>query len=113
MEQRELEILFARAFTKENVFLNLEERQIIGARIFKRKALGLCGYQVIKTLDEMAQLLCDTSIVSSIDEGKTLTPLIMGGKVSYVSGGGRGLVFDQVKDGKGNIGYSIRAYHSY
>ena len=46
-------------------------------RQFKRKALGPFRKKTIKTLNEMAQLLCSAEIVSSIKEGKEIAPLLV------------------------------------
>ena len=44
---------------------------------FKRKALGFFRKNITKTLDEMAQLLYGSKIVSSIEEGKGLAPVLV------------------------------------
>jgi len=80
------------------------------AKIFKRKALGFFGFQSIKTLDEMAQLLYNAGVVSSLDEGKEITPLIKDGSVIYGSFLFKELDFATLKDGKGNTKYKISVY---
>jgi hypothetical protein len=111
MEQNEIANIIARA-TRKDMFLTEEERRIKGARTFKRKVLGLCGSQSIKTLNEMAQTLYSTGIASSVEEGREITPLLMGGRVSF--GLSKEIAFDEVIDGKGNKKYRIWAYsYSY
>ena len=107
MEQNEIANVIARA-TRKDKFLTEKERQIEGARTFRRKVLGSCGSQSVKTLDEMAQTLYDTGIVFSVEEGKEITPSIMGGRVSY--GSCKEIAFDEVTNGEGNKKYRIWAY---
>lgn len=107
MEKIELANLFAKAARKDK-FMTEEERQRNGARIFKKQILGRFGNRAVKTLDEMAQLLYDTGIVSSLKEGRELTPSIMGGRVIYGSGD---IVFEEVRDEKGNIRYRTTDYN--
>ena len=56
-----------------------------GAKRFKRNALGLCGKNSIKSLDEMAKLFYKTGMVSSLDEGKKILPYLINEKVIYDS----------------------------
>ena len=106
MENEELKYLFAKA-ARADRFMSVDERQMEGARKFKRKALGFWGSPSIKTLDEMAQLFYDTKIVSSVEEGRKLTPSIIGKKVKYSLDSN--ITFNEVIDGKGNIRYEIHA----
>jgi len=118
-----IEELFARASRLgelEGYHTNLElvewnrQRELNGARVFKRKALGFCGKSSIKTLDEMAELLCKTNIVSSVQEGRKLVPSLKGNRVPYVYTGmaldERYIVFTEVKDSKGNEAIKVEAY---
>jgi len=107
MEQNEIANVIARA-TRRGKFLTEEERQVEGARIFKRKVLGLCGSQSVKTLDEMAQTLYATGIASSVEEGREITPSLMGGRVSYSLC--KEIAFDEVTNGEGDKKYRILAY---
>ena len=85
------------------------EKQAEGGRILKRRILGLCGLKSIKTLDEMARILYDTGIASSVKEGREITPLLMGERVSYACG--KEIVFEEVNDGNSNTKYRITAYN--
>ncbi|MEK6872780.1 MAG: hypothetical protein AABW90_02085 [Nanoarchaeota archaeon] len=109
MNEIELKNLFMKA-ARTDRFLTEDERQIDGALIFKRKALGLCGNQSIKTLDEMAQLLCDTRIASSVKEGRELTPSLIDITLKYSIF--KYITIDEVRDGKDNIRYQIKVYTS-
>ncbi len=98
-------------------FLTRKEREMEGARILKRKLsegtrilkrklLGLCGSQSIKTLEEIAQVLHSTGIASSLEEGKSIVPSLVGKRINY----GKGLAaieFEEVEDGKGNKKYRV------
>lgn len=54
-----------------------------GIKRFKRKALGLCGEDTTKSLDELAELLCTVNIVNSVSEGIKLIPCLGGIGVDY------------------------------
>ena len=110
-----MEKLFAKASRlDENKmgYLTKEEweakKKINGAKTFKRKAVGLCGGKAIKTLDEMAQLLYSTGVVSSLDKGREITPSLVGGKVSY--GLYKRIEFSEVENSQGEKRYRIWAY---
>ena len=97
---------FAKAVPQER-FLTPEERYIAGARVFKRRALGILGHESIKTLDEMAQLLHAVGMASSQDEGKSVTQALMGNEFEYDPCSY--LSFQEVSDDQGNVKYRIRA----
>ncbi len=103
-EEEKVIDFFARVARKDKFFTEAE-RQLEGVKTFKRKVLGLCGYQSIKTLDEMAQTLYSTGVASSVDEGREITPLLMGSKVRYGVSGQVG--FEEIIDGQGNKKYRI------
>ncbi len=107
MENEELNQLFAKA-ARADIFMSVDERQMAGAMKFKREALGFCRSQSIKTLDEMAQLFYNTNIVSSVEEGKKIIPLIIGKTVKYSLDDN--ITFNELTDGKGNIKYRIHTF---
>ena len=82
---------------------------IDGARRFKRKALWLCGERATKTLDEMARLLYETGIASSIEEGREITPSL-DGKGVYLKFGGDSLNFKKVTTTYGEEVYRIEIH---
>lgn len=104
MERVNIDNLMGRAVAGRK-FLNDAEKRWEGIKIFKRKALGICGRQSVKTLDEMAKLLYDTKIASSIEEGKELTPKIVGGRARY--GFLKDIAFDDNIDEAGDKRYKI------
>ncbi|MAG78808.1 hypothetical protein CMI40_00330 [Candidatus Pacearchaeota archaeon] len=65
-------------FTGENTSI-LEKADLSVEKMskFKRKALGFFGKETAKTLDEMAQLLYNAKIVSSIEKGKEIIPCLV------------------------------------
>ena len=92
MERQELENLFAKAsrIDKAKAGYHTPEEwngmiKLDGAKRFKRRALGLCGWTSVRNLDEMAQLLYSTGVVSSLDEGKKILPYLINEKVIYDS----------------------------
>ena len=115
MEGKEIQELFAKASTLDEGkqgYLTAEEwaakRKLSGAITFKRRALGLCGKESTRSLDEMAILLNDTNIVGSLDEGKKLVPKLVGKRLDY--GYLREISFDEVTDSDGDKAYRISAY---
>ena len=48
-----------------------------GARKLKRRLLGVCGRNALKTLDEFAEALLDVGIAKSPEEAKELVPKIV------------------------------------
>ena len=115
-EQSEIEELFARASrmpkdrpgysTKSDREYLASQRKDDGIKTFKRRALGLCGSNTVKNLDEMAQLLYETNIVDSIDEGRKLIPSLVG-KVMQYSYGRKAIRFDEVENTSGQRAYRI------
>ncbi|MBX4196509.1 hypothetical protein KW805_02895 [Candidatus Pacearchaeota archaeon] len=109
----DLQRLFARAskinedtkgyFTSEKL---ASMRKFDGPKRFKRKALGLCGSDAVKSLDEMAQLLYETGIASSQEEGREITPSLVGKKVYYDSNNDY-LTFESVQSTTGAKAYRI------
>ncbi len=85
-----------------------EALRIDGAKTFKRKALGLCGMQTVRTLDEMTELLQETGVASSLEEGEKIMQSLKGKEVSY--GLCKVLSFDEVEDSSGKKAYRIFAY---
>src|SRR4030042_3328865 len=49
---------------------------------FKRRTMGFCGKESVKSLDELAKILCDLKVVYN---GKDATELIQ--KLYYIAGG--------------------------
>jgi len=86
-----------------------------GAQRFKRKALGLCGFRSIKSLDEVAELLTETGIVSSVEEGKQTVPKIVKANNLHSHAIERRslctyLGFEEVKNESGDVKYRITAW---
>jgi hypothetical protein len=111
MEENELAGLFAkvsRLNEKKHRYLTESDWSRERLKTFKRKALGPCGSQSIKSLDEMAQLLLDTGIAKSLDEGRELTPSLDGARVPYEVFSY--LCFDEVRDTNKNKAYRIEIW---
>jgi len=102
---------------EESIKSILEQRlEYDGVKNFKRRALGLCGRSTIKTPDQMAQLLYDVGIVSSIDEAREIVPLLKGKEAFYMrtskfmqefASTFPHLYFDELRDYSGNVSYKI------
>ena len=103
MGQDEIVSVIAQAVRKDK-FLTKGERELQGAKILKRKLLGICGWKSTKTLEEIAQVLHSTGIASSLEEGRGIVPLLVGREISY---GGGDLKFKEVEDVEGNKRYRI------
>ncbi len=86
------------------------ERENKGAKVIKRKLLGICGWESIKTLEEIAQALHSTRIASSLEEGRAIVPLLVREKIRYSSCAWLNdwyLVFEEVEDREGNKRYRV------
>ena len=82
-------------------------------KALKRKALGLCGRCSVKTLDEMAQLLVDTKIAQSIEEGRELAPHLDKSRLPYdfyrFFSWQKGIEIDRIES-SGEPRYQIKVY---
>lgn len=110
MPEKELRELFKRAskikITGYYTPHELEGTQYSdGVRRFKRKVLGLCGDETIKSLEEMAQALYDINAVSSIVEGKKIARQLAGTEPAY---GDSYLEIVKVQNLRQQEGYRIR-----
>jgi hypothetical protein len=91
MSEQGLANIFANASrlkkSKKNLHLTQEEwnkmKSMNGARIFKKKVLGIFKSETIKSLDEVAKLLYETGVVPSIEKGKEIVPALDGKYVPY------------------------------
>lgn len=78
--------LFARAAVGKNEdeeWTTLEEMSREGARILKRKALGICGGGAVKTIEDMEWLLTETGIANSPEEARAYVPRFNGVFINY------------------------------
>ena len=74
---------------------------------FKRRALGMFRWSTEIRLEEVAQLLYQTGIASSVSRGREIAPGLAGKRVSY--GFCKELDFDIVRYGSGSVSFRIRA----
>lgn len=114
--------LFAKAAKPDKKYRNQDEQTRYsrenGAQRFKRRVLGLCGHVAVKSLDQVAQLLVDTGIISSLDEARETVPkIVRANKLNHMAiSRGDGLLgdkylrFEEVKDQKGNVMYRISSF---
>ncbi len=112
VRKREIEKLFAKAsdIDKEKYgYMEKEEWDNIlsreGAKIVKRKLLGICGKETIKTLEQTAKVLYETGIVSSLEEGREIVPQLDGVDLLYSSS--KIISFKKVINGRGQESYRI------
>lgn len=80
------------------------------SKVFPRKGfLGLrTAVSSLKSLDEVAQLLHETGVASSIDEGREIAPTLSGGLACYNDNSYyRYLKFDRVKNENGQEAFRI------
>ena len=66
-----------RADLKDRLWEHGERRYLGGAKRFKREILGLCGSATIKTLDELNEVFVRLKIVSTSEEGASLTKYLI------------------------------------
>ncbi|MEK6836169.1 MAG: hypothetical protein AABX94_00725 [Nanoarchaeota archaeon] len=111
MNRDRIKEIFGRASTlKSGNFMEndwAERRSQSGAKNFKRRALGFCGRETVKSIDEIAKLLQDTGIVKSVEEGKELVPSLNGVRVYYTDDC-RAIDIYEVQDIRGNKAYKIQ-----
>jgi hypothetical protein len=108
-----IEDLFAKAsgniqgYYTEAEWMNI--RRHTGVLNFKKQAsLNCFRGNVEKTLDEMAQILYDTGMASSIEEGKALTPQLVGNRFS--SSSMAGIEIEEIGNHEDNKKYRISSY---
>ena len=88
-----------------------------GAQRFKRRALGLCGAITRKSLDEVAQLLVDTNIASTMEEAKQTVPKIAEANQLHLHAVNRGglrylSILEVINYTNTNVRYEISAWAS-
>ena len=111
MDRQQIENLFAKGSRYEDKKgrRTPEQLDVIrgldGAKRFKRRIFGLCGDTRVKTLDEIAQLLYETGIASSKEEGRTIVPSLVGAEVRY--GYDKEFCFKEVVKTNGQKAYEI------
>lgn len=110
MPKKELEELFKKAskIKKTDYYTphGLDQMQYFdGVKRFKRKVLGLCGKEAVRSLEEMAQALYDINAVSSMEEGKKIAPQLAGTEPAY---GDSYLEIVKVQNLRQQEGYRIR-----
>ena len=76
-----------------------------GAKRFKKETVGYFSNKTIKSVDEMAEILYSTDIVSSTQEGKELLPELVPGRAQYDSFPFDKLTIEEVQDSKGEVKY--------
>ena len=123
MESQQIEDIFAKASrldeSKKGSLTEKEwnqERRLNGAKRFKRKALGLCGSSSVKSLEEMARLLYETGVVSSVKEGQELTPTLVGKSITYSDSTyilKVELGFEEIKNSKDQRAYRVYTFAHY
>jgi len=111
--------LFARAGKPDGRYRTDEEAfdylSRDGAQKFKRKALGLCRSRTLASLDEIAQLLFETGVVSDVEEGRQIVPKIVQANDLHSHAISRRhlctyLAFDEVENPRGDLKYRISAW---
>lgn len=124
-KEKYLKNLFAKIAGKrfEGNFLSEKDREEkkvrYGMKKFKWKAMGIRG-KSIRTLEEMAELLYETNMVPSIEEGEKVIPSLVGkhldipGNSVFTLPPGAywdGISFIEVANGKGNLRYKVNITH--
>ncbi len=85
-----------------------------GAKILKRKLLGLCGTKAIKSLEEIASVLLETGVAYTVAEARELVPALTKSRSIHYGGspykGIHFLTFYEVKTCEGNTKYKVSAW---
>jgi len=93
--------------SSKGVYKTQKEWERKGLLNFKRRVLGLFGRQSVKSLDELAGVLTEMSVVDSAEEGKDFIKELYGKKVDYGNGT---LEFTRVQDRKEQEACRIKRY---
>jgi hypothetical protein len=85
-----------------------------GVKRFKRRLLGFCGKESVKSLDKIAQALVDIGVSSTTTEAETIAQKLVGIPLTYSNKdlGNHCLTMVPVKDSSGNQLYRLIAYFS-
>src|SRR3989338_71596 len=114
MNQKGIESLFAnstrlkvspselRTLTQEEL---ATKKSMMGVNLFKRRALGFCGYQTVISQDKFASLLHEIGVVESTDRGKEVIPHF--DKLYLYHNAISGLTFREFTNAEGNSAYEI------
>lgn len=116
MDSKGLRELIAKA-AKKDKYLTDNEKVDDGAKRLVRRAFGFSRFnifksKVVKTLDEMAELLYGFGCVPSIEKGREIVPTLNGDCLDYNSGHSSigGIQFNEVTNVRGEKRYQIFLY---
>lgn len=81
-----------------------------GLKNFKRRVLGLCGRESVKSLDELVGILTEMKVIDSAEKGNNLIEGLYGKEANY----GNGILeFTKVQNKEGNEACRINRYPCY
>ena len=88
--------------------------EIRGAKILKRKVMGLCGSNATKSLDELAAIFYNLGACDSVEDAKDMIPKLYDKNISYTSSSSHFLRLERAENSKGEEGcrLSIWGYNS-
>lgn len=122
MEKKEIEKLFCKASKLDEAKLGYRSekdwellRKSDGIRNFKRRLMGFFGLTTIKSLEEIAAVLYETSIVDSLSQGRDLVPKLIELTKEGNSLGYDGLLyyktlkFYEIQDHQGRKKYKVKS----
>ncbi len=88
-------------------YTNARKRKLREAGIrFKRKAVGFCGKETLKTLEELSQVVYDTGLASSEHEARELIQHFLWHRIVYDYNAA--LKLSSTRDSSGNRVYRVR-----
>ena len=88
----------------------------MGIKAFKRRVLGFCGTNTVKSLDELANIFVEMKATSNKNEALKLLPLLTGRNLDYrtdILNTPYYLNFERVSNNQGQEGYRIIANQYY
>ncbi len=88
-----------------------EDRIRDGAKLFKRRALGVCGREKITSMNELVDLLISTNIAQDSNQTDNIIPDLDGLTIDYSYSYGIG--FTKVRNFSGDVKYKIYRYKIY
>lgn len=84
-----------------------EIKEMTGAKKLKEALFGFGGKKKIKSLDEMAEILVDCGVCTSLEDGKKMIPQFYGQNISYGKGH---MSFERVEGVRGDEGIRVERY---
>jgi|SRR3989344_5239439 len=88
----------AKSTSLSKIYKTQREWEVRGLTNFKRRVLGFCGRQSVKSIDELARILTELKVIDSAEEGRQFIEGLYGTDADYGNGT---LKFTRVQNNNG------------